>query len=459
MEKLLSEAAERGSRYAMEISRRRVAPRPEDVARLDLLGGPLPQDTSDPADVIATLDDLGSPATMASTSGRYFGFVTGGALPVTLAANWLAGAWDQNGGLHATSPFAAKIEEIAAQWLCNIFGLPDTCGVGFTTGATMANFTGLAAARHALLKRAGWNVEDDGLFGAPPLTVVVGAEVHVSLLKALAMLGLGRSRVITVPADEQGRMRPRELPELNERTIVCMQAGNVNTGAFDPATEICARARQAGAWVHVDGAFGLWAAAAPARSNLMKGVCEADSWGTDCHKWLNVPYDCGVAIVRDSESLRDAMIVSAAYLHTGNKREPAHYSPEASRRARGVEVWAALRMLGRSGLAELIERNCGLAKRFADGLRKCGFTVLNDVALNQVLVSFGSPETTRRVIAEVQAEGTCWCGGTEWHGHTAMRISVSSWATTEEDVDASLAAIARIAKQCEAREARVDLRP
>jgi glutamate/tyrosine decarboxylase-like PLP-dependent enzyme len=459
MKNLLSEAAERGSRYAMEISRRRVAPRPEDVARLDLLGGPLPQDSSDPADVIAMLDDLGSLATVASTSGRYFGFVTGGALPVTMAANWLAGAWDQNAGLHATSPFGAKIEEIAAQWLCNIFGLADTCGVGFTTGATMANFSCLAAARHALLKRAGWNVEDDGLFGAPPLTVVVGAEVHVSLLKALAMLGLGRARVITVPADEQGRMKPGELPELTERTIVCIQAGNVNTGAFDPATEICARAHQAGAWVHVDGAFGLWAAAAPARSSLMKGVCEAESWGTDCHKWLNVPYDCGVAIVRESESLRDAMIVSAAYLHTGNKREPAHFSPEASRRARGVEVWAAIRTLGRSGLAELIERNCRLAGRFAKGLRQGGFTVLNDVALNQVLVSFGSPETTRRVIAEVQAEGTCWCGGTEWHGHTAMRISVSSWATTEEDVDASLAAIARIAKQCKAREARVDLRP
>jgi glutamate/tyrosine decarboxylase-like PLP-dependent enzyme len=456
MEKLLSEAAERGSRYVTEVTRRRVAPRPEDVAKLDGLGGPLPQDGSNPATVLAMLDDLGSPAAMASTSGRYFGFVTGGALPVALAANWLAGAWDQNAGLHATSPLGAKIEEIAAQWLCGIFGFPDTCGVGFTTGATMANFTCLAAARHALLKRAGWDVEDDGLFGAPPLTVVVGAEVHVSLLKALSMLGLGRARVLTVAADEQGRMKPGDLPALNERTIVCIQAGNVNTGAFDPAAEICARAHQTGAWVHVDGAFGLWAAAAPHRSYLMKGVCEGDSWGTDCHKWLNVPYDCGVAFVRDAGSLRDAMIVSAAYLHTGNKREPAHYSPEASRRARGVEVWAAIRSLGRSGLAELIERNCRLAKRFAEGLRQRGFNVLNDVVLNQVLVSFGSPETTRRVIAEVQAEGTCWCGGTQWHGHTAMRISVSCWATKEEDVDASLAAIARIARQCKAHEARAD---
>jgi glutamate/tyrosine decarboxylase-like PLP-dependent enzyme len=447
MEKLLSEAAERGSRYVTEAARRRVAPLPEDVAKLDGLGGPLPGEPSDPMAVIAMLDGLGSPATTASTSGRYFGFVTGGALPVTLAANWLAGAWDQNAGLHTTSPVGAKIEEIAAGWLCSIFGLPETCGVGFTTGATMANFTCLAAARHALLNRAGWNVEDDGLFGAPPLTVIVGAEVHVSLLKALSMLGLGRARVTTVPADEQGRMQPAHLPTLNGRTIVCLQAGNVNTGAFDPAAEICARAHQAGAWVHVDGAFGLWAAVAPHRSYLMKGVSEADSWATDCHKWPNVPYDCGVAFVRDAECLRNAMIVSAAYLQTGNKREPAHYSPEASRRARAVEVWAAIRSLGRSGLAELIERDCQLAKRFAESLGRCGFAVLNDVVLNQVLVAFGNPETTRRVIADVQNEGTCWCGGTEWHGRMAMRISVSSWATTEADVDASVAAIARIAKE------------
>jgi glutamate/tyrosine decarboxylase-like PLP-dependent enzyme len=447
MEKLLSDAAERGLRYVTEVASRRVGPRPEDIAKLEALGGPVPEEASDPKAVLALLDDIGSPATVASTSGRYFGFVTGGALPVTLAANWLAGAWDQNAGLHATSPVGAKVEEIAAQWICDILGLPDTCGVGFTTGATLANFTCLAAARHALLERAGWNVEDSGLFGAPPLTVVVGAEVHVSLLKTLSMLGLGRTRVITVNADKQGRMKPTDIPALNERAIVCTQAGNVNTGAFDPMEEICARAHQAAAWVHVDGAFGLWAAASPHRSHLMKGVRGADSWATDGHKWLNVPYDCGIAFVRDAECLRKAMMVSAAYLQTGNKREPAHYSPEASRRARGVEVWAAIRSLGRSGLAELIERNCLLAKRFAESLRQCGFEVLNDVVLNQVLVSFGNPETTRRVIADVQSEGTCWCGGTEWHGRTAMRISVSCWATTEEDVDASVAAIARIAKR------------
>ncbi|HYL95994.1 MAG TPA: aminotransferase class V-fold PLP-dependent enzyme, partial [Terriglobales bacterium] len=391
---------------------------------------------------------LGSPATVASTGGRYFGFVNGGALPAAMAANWLAGAWDQNAGLSVMSPVGAKLEEIAAQWLLEIFGLPADCGVGFVTGATMANFTALAAARHCLLNRAGWDAEADGLFGAPPLNVVVSAEVHVSVLKALSMLGLGRARVVTVPTDEQGRMLHAKLPPMDSRTIVCLQAGNVNTGAFDPATEICERAHRAGAWVHVDGAFGLWAAASPPRAHLVEGVGQADSWATDCHKWLNVPYDSGLAMVRDAESLRAAMRVSAAYLQTGNTREPTYYTPEASRRARGVEVWAALRSLGRKGLAELIERNCRLAQRFAEGLRKLGYSVLNDVVLNQVLVSFG--DQTRRIIAELQSDGTCWCGGTQWHGITAMRISVSCWATTEADVDLSLAAIARIASQVQA---------
>lgn len=429
----------------MAVPGRRVAPRPEDIARLHELGGPLPDAPCDPADVLALLDEIGSPATVASTGGRYFGFVTGATLPAALAASWLAGAWDQNAALRVMSPAAAAIEEVALAWTRDIFGLPPSAGAGFVTGATMANFTCLAAARHALLERAAWRVEEDGLFGAPPLTVVVGGEVHVSLLKALAMLGLGRSRVIRVPPDGQGRMRPDALPPLDGRTIVCIQAGNVNTGAFDPAREICARARQSSAWIHVDGAFGLWAAAAPERAHLMAGFAEADSWATDCHKWLNVPYDSGLAFVRDPGHLRAAMAFSAAYLQTSEAREPASYTPEASRRARGIEVWAALRSLGRRGLADLVERNCRLATRFADSLRRAGLTILNDVILNQVLVSFGDAATTRRVIAEVQRDGTCWCGGTEWQGHTAMRISVSSWVTTENDVDRSAAAIVRMA--------------
>ena len=445
MRRLLVEAAERGARYVTEIANRRVAPLPAEVAGLEALGGPLPQSPSDPAEVLALLDDIGSPATVASAGGRYFGFVTGGSLPAALMANWLAGAWDQNAAMQVMSPVAARLEEIVLEWMVDLLGLPSGSGAGFVTGTTMANFSALAAARTALLKRAGWDVEEDGLFGAPPLHVVVGDEVHVSVLKALSMLGLGRSRLTRVPADDQGRMRLDALPPFDDHTLVCVQAGNVNTGAFDPAGEICARAHEAGSWVHVDGAFGLWAAVSPRYAPLLAGASAADSWAIDCHKWLNVPYDSGVAVVRMPEHLRTAMTLSAAYLTTNNGRQPWHYAPEASRRARGVELWAAMRSLGRSGLREMIERNCRQARVFADRLREAGFAILNDVVLNQVLVSFGSAEETRRVITDVQNDGTCWCGGTQWHGQAAMRISVSSWATTDEDVERSLAAMIRIA--------------
>ena len=452
MKELLTETAVRAARYVAAIGDRKVTPGPEEIARLEALGGALPENPCDPADVLALLDDVGSPATVATTGGRYFGFVIGGALPAALAANWLAGAWDQNAAMQVMSPVAAKVEDIVREWTLDLLGLPAGSGVGFVTCTTMANFSGLAAARSALLQRVGWNVEEDGMFEAPAIRVVVGEEVHVSVLKALSMLGLGRSRVITVPADGQGRMRADHMPVLDEHTIVCMQAGNVNTGAFDPAKEICAQARDAGAWVHVDGAFGLWGAVSPQYAPLLEGVSAADSWAIDCHKWLNVPYDSGMVVVREPEHLRRALSAgSAAYLTQSAGREPWQYTPDSSRRARGIELWAAMRSLGRSGLREMIERNCRQARLFADRLRAAGFTVLNDVVLNQVLVSFGSPEHTRRVIAEIQADGTCWCGGTIWHGHTAMRISVSCWATTDEDVERSVAAMIRIAKSVQAR--------
>jgi glutamate/tyrosine decarboxylase-like PLP-dependent enzyme len=447
MKKLLAETADRAARYLVGIANRNVAPSPADVARLEALGGPLPQGPCDPSEVLALLDDVGSPATVATAGGRYFGFVIGGSLPAALAANWLAGAWDQNAAMQVMSPVASKLEEIVLHWMVDLLGLPEGSGAGFVTGTTMANFTALAAARTALLQRAGWNVEEDGLFAAPPIHVVVGEEVHVSLLKALSMLGMGRSRVTRVAADAQGRMRPEALPALDDRTVVCIQAGNVNTGAFDPAGEICACAQQAGSWVHVDGAFGYWAAVSARYAPLLAGAGAADSWAIDCHKWLNVPYDSAVAVVRKPEHLKTAMAMSAAYLTPGGGREPWHFAPEASRRARGVELWAAMRSLGRSGLSELIERNCHQATVFADRLSAAGFTILNEVVLNQVLVSFGSAEETRRVIAAVQSDGTCWCGGTVWHGDAAMRISVSSWATTDEDVERSAAAMIRIAKQ------------
>ncbi|MFL5733468.1 MAG: pyridoxal phosphate-dependent decarboxylase family protein [Chloroflexia bacterium] len=445
MDELLTSTTQRAIRYLKGLDERPVAAPPEALARLPELGGPMPPGPSDPAAVLAILDDIGSPATVVNAGGRFFGFVNGGSLPAALAANWLAGAWDQNAGLFIESPTATVLEEITLSWLLDVLALPPDCGGGFVTGATMANFTGLAAARHALLQRQGWDVEADGLFGAPPITVVVGDEVHVSLLKPLAMLGLGRNRVVRVPTDGQGRMRPDQLPALSGPTILCLQAGNVNTGSFDPAAEICPVAHEAGAWVHVDGAFGLWTAAAPERAHLTAGFAEADSWATDAHKWLNVPYDCGLAFVRDPQALKDAMTLSAAYLPQSGAREPLNYVPESSRRARGVEVWAALRSLGRTGLADMIERTCRHASRFAAGLSAAGYQVLNDVVINQVLVSFGDPETTRRIVSGIQADGTCWCGGTVWQGHTAMRISISSWATTEQDVDRSLEAILRVA--------------
>src|SRR5215831_7905188 len=357
MDDLLRSTAQRATRYLDTLDRRGVAPAPAALERLRDLGGPLPEGPSDPGAVMALLDEVGSPATVVNAGGRYFGFVNGGSLPAALAANWLAGAWDQNAGLSVSSPVAAALEEIGLRWILDVLALPATAGGGFVTGATMANFAGLAAARHALLARQGWDVERDGLFGAPPLTVVVGDEVHVSLLKALSLLGLGRERVVRVPVDGQSRLRADRLPPLSATTIVCIQAGNVNTGAFDPAAAVCARAREAGSWVHVDGAFGIWAAAAPRRAHLAEGLALADSWATDGHKWLNVPYDCGVVLVRDPRDLEAAMSASpATYLAQGAARHPFRYPPEMPRGAGGAEVWAALRSLGRAGLAELIER-------------------------------------------------------------------------------------------------------
>ncbi|HEX2249861.1 MAG TPA: pyridoxal-dependent decarboxylase [Gemmatimonadales bacterium] len=451
MRDLLFDAAERAARYRDVLSNRSVLPTPDALHRVSQLDEPLPDQPSHPEEVLRLLDEIGSPATMASAGGRYFGFVVGSSLPATVAAGWLATAWDQNAGMEAESPIAAALERVCVRWLIDLFSLPATTGVGFVTGATMANFTGLAAARHALLRREGWDVERQGLFGAPPIQVIVGQDVHASVLKALSLLGLGRDRVHRVPADDQGRMRAELLPTYAGPTIVCAQAGHVGTGACDPMTEICSRAAETDAWVHVDGAFGMWAAAAPQRAHLVRGLGAAHSWATDAHKWLNVPYDCGLVFVREESDLRAAMSATAAYLIQGEGREPDQYVPEMSRRARGVEVWAALKSLGREGLADLIERCCRHAAFFAEGLRRAGYQVWNDVVLNQVLVSFGNDQVTRRVITELQRDGTCWCGGTTHRGRAAMRISVSSWATTEADCARSLEAMLSIAAETRAR--------
>jgi glutamate/tyrosine decarboxylase-like PLP-dependent enzyme len=448
MRQLLENAADRAISYLEGLDGRPVAPSAEAIANLSQLDEKLPNLPRNPEDALMVLDEICSPATMAMAGPRFFGFVIGGSLPVTLAANWLAGAWDQNSALYAVTPGTAHIEQVALGWLIDLFGLPVGSGGAFVTGATVANFCGLAAARHAVLARAGWNVEADGLFGAPPITVVVGAEAHPSLIKSLGLLGLGRERVVRVPVDGQGRMRADALPNIQSPAIVCVQAGNVNSGAFDPFEEIITWADKAAAWVHVDGAFGLWAKAVPAKSDLTRGLEKADSWATDAHKYLNVPYDSGVVIVRGPDALRAAMAVTAAYLPTETRqRNPADYTPELSRRARGVEVWAGLHTLGREGVVHLIERTCGHAQRFAEGLSAAGYSVLNDVVLNQVLVSFGDPEVTSCIITDLQNDGTCWCGGTVWQGQTAMRISLSSWATADADVERSMEAILRIARK------------
>jgi glutamate/tyrosine decarboxylase-like PLP-dependent enzyme len=446
MRDLLLDTTARALRYLDTLGERAVAPDPATVARLGELDIPLPDAPTDPVATLAELDSYAS-ATMAMSGPRFFGFVIGGALPATLAANWLAGVWDQNTTFATVTPLTARLESVAARWLVDLLGLPAETGVGFVTGATMANFSCLVAARHALLADAGWDVEADGMFGAPPITVIVGAEAHPSLLKALGLAGFGRNRVVRVPVDEQGRMRAEQFPEISGPTIVCLQAGNVNTGAFDPAEAIVPRARAAGAWIHVDSAFGLWAAASPSYAHLMAGFAGADSWATDAHKYLNTPYDCGLAFVRDAQALRAAMAVSAAYLPTAPTNDTLDLTPELSRRARGVEVWAALRSLGRSGVADLVDRTCRHARRFAEGLAQAGYPILNEVTLNQTLVAFGDDGATRRVIAAIQQEGTCWAGVTVWQGQTAMRISVSNWSTTDADVERSLTAIIRIARQ------------
>jgi glutamate/tyrosine decarboxylase-like PLP-dependent enzyme len=405
--------------------------------------------------VITSLIEAADPGVVATTSPRFFGFVIGGAIPAAVAADWLTTVWDQNAGLYAAGPSAAVVEETAGRWLKELLGIPDTASYAFVTGCQMAHFVGLAAARHHLLAAAGWDVEEDGIQGAPPIRVIAGAQRHVTVDRALRYLGLGKSCITELPADDQGRTdlgRLRDILEADERpTIVCAQAGNVNSGAFDALSDVCEAAKANDAWVHVDGAFGLWAATSPRLRHLVDGVEGADSWATDAHKWLNVPYDSGLAFCAHPESHRAAMGVHASYLiHSegATERDEMDWSPEFSRRARGFTVYAALRTLGRKGVTELIERCCSNARRFADGLKaQAGVEVLNDVVLNQVLVRFGDDDAlTRNVVTRVQEEGTCWLSGSVWQGKAVMRISVSNWATSEEDVDRSVEAILRCAR-------------
>ena len=445
----LDAAHELALRYADSLPDRHVGGTATRAGLLDAFGGPLPDAPGDPADVVRRLADAAEPGLVATSSGRFFGFVEGGVLPAALAADWLTSVWDQNPGFHVLSPASAAAEEVVAGWLLDLLGLPAGASVGFTTGAQMASFAGLAAARHHVLAAAGWDAEADGLSGAPPVTIVVGEQRHATIGRALRFLGFGERSAAVVRADAQGRMDAgalaTELARSDGPAIVCAQAGNVNTGAFDPLRDIAETARERGAWLHVDGAFGLWAAASPRRRHLVDGVELADSWATDGHKWLNVPYDSGIVVCAHPDAHRSALALHAPYLirDAGNLRDGSDWTPESSRRARVFSLWAALRSLGRTGVAELVDRCCDHAERFAAAFRdRPGFDVLNDVVLNQVLVRVGDDDgRTRATALAVQRGGEAWLGETTWDGRVALRISVSDHTTTADDVDRAVEAI------------------
>ena len=441
---LLHATADYAADFIETLDERSIRPEADVDELIDALGGPLPEEGMDPRAVLASLVEDASPGVVGIPSGRYFGFVIGGAVPAALAADWLTSAWDQNAGLYVGGPSAAVIEEVCRGWLAELLGLPADVSIAYVTGCQMAHVTALAAARHHVLAQAGWDVAEKGLSGSPPIRVVVGAKRHVTVDRALRLLGIGATSLEVVPVDEQGRMRVDELALGDGPTIVCGQAGEVNTGAFDDLEAIADAAAASGAWFHVDGAFGLWAAASPKYKQLVRGSERADSWSTDGHKWLNVPYDSGLAFCAHPDAHRAAMSITASYLiqaEDRRARDQVDWTPEFSRRARGFPIYAAVRSLGRTGIAELVERCCTHAQQFAALLEEGGATILNDVVLNQVLVRFRDGESTRDTIARVQQDGTCWLSGTDWFGEHAMRISVSNWRTTDEDVERSAAAI------------------
>lgn len=435
VEELLAQAAARAITFFREREGRPVFPDEESVHGLTAFVEAMPDGPADPVDVIELLDEIGTPGTVASSGGRYFGFVTGSAHPVGVAASWLASAWDQNAAVGVMSPTAAVLDTVAGAWLVTLLDLPRSGQVSFVPGTSAANVTCLATARDALLHEAGWDSVADGLFGAPELRVVIGESAHSSVRKALTVVGVGRDRIVTVPADNQGRLRADLLPDPGPSTIVVAQAGNVNSGACDPFGAIADHFAGSSTWIHVDGAFGLWAAASPTLRTIVDGVDRANSWAVDMHKWLNVPYDSAVAIVRDPADVARTFRVSAAYLPDNARLDPLHRGLDMSQRARAVETWAVLKTLGRTGVADLIDRTCAHARRFATELARSGFTIHNDVVLNQVMISLETDEETEILLDAVSAEGTMWAGGSMWNGRRVMRISVSSWATTDDDVD------------------------
>jgi glutamate/tyrosine decarboxylase-like PLP-dependent enzyme len=439
---LFDQAAACAIEYMGDVRKRAVTPTGDAIEGLSVFDEELPDAPCEAAEIVRLLSVHGSPATLATTGGRYFGFVNGAAIPAAVAARWLSDAWDQNAGLYVMSPVAAQLEAVSERWLVDLFGLPEGTVMGLVGGTSVATLAGIVAGRNELLKRAGWDVNKQGLFRAPEIRIVLGRQAHATVFKALALAGLGNERVERVAVDAQGRMIAAEIPSLDDRTMVITQAGNVNSGSFDPIDEICEMARNANAWVHVDGAFGLWAAASKTKRALVRGIEKADSWSVDAHKTLNAPYDCGIVLCRDRQVLVDAMQATGSYITYGEWRDGMLTTPDMSRRARGVELWATLKSLGKRGIGELVDTLCDRAAQFADRLKGEGFNVLNDVVFNQVLVSCDTPDETKATLERIQQSGECWCGPTVWNDAPAIRVSVCSWATTEADVDRSVAAFA-----------------
>ncbi|UCG23487.1 MAG: aspartate aminotransferase family protein [Chloroflexota bacterium] len=426
--------------YLESIGEREVFPPTYALQRLAQFEEKLPEEPGDVPNILRLLHEAGSPATVAQGGGRYFGFVNGGLIPGSLAARWLADAWDQNAALHVISPIASKLEQLCEEWLVDLLTLPPGTAAGFVSGTSIATMCGLLAGRNILLDKLGWDANEQGVFGAPPIRIVMSEQAHGTVRKALAIIGIGRDNIEWVPADNQGRLNPDHLPALDERTLLILQAGNVNSGAFDPFVPLCREARQAGAWVHVDGAFGLWAAASQQTKSLARGIELADSWSVDAHKTLNAPYDSGIILCQDRAALVNAMQATGSYMQFSKDRDGMLFTPEMSRRARAIELWALLKTLGRRGVDDLVSRLCQNAKLFERELNKCDFNILNDVVFNQVLVACETPELTAKTLANIQTSGECWCGGSEWRGEPVIRISVCSWATTAEDVHRSVRA-------------------
>ena len=437
---LLEQAKQYACEYLSGVSDRRVFPAESALQGLSAFEEPMPEHPQAPSEILSQLQTYGSPATCAQGGGKYFGFVNGGITPAGLAARWMADAWDQNSALYVMSPVASKLEELCERWLVDLLGLPDGTAAGFVSGSSTAIVCALAAARNELLARQGWDVPEKGLWGAPPIRIVLGEQAHSSVLKALSLLGMGKNTVTFAPVDNQGRILPDRLPEIDRNTLLILQAGNVNSGSFDPLEALCKAANDCGAWVHIDGAFGLWAGASPEKRYLVKGMERADSWSTDAHKTLNAPYDSGIVFCKDRGALVRAMQASGSYLLYSEQRDGMLYTPEMSRRARSIELWATLKGFGKSGVAALVDALCENARYFADRLKESGFRVLNDVVFNQVLIACASPEETKATLSRLQSGGVCWCGGAVWQQEPVIRISVCSWRTTHADIDACVRA-------------------